>query len=346
MSNPPEPPHHEPVPSESPTSQMPVGDRGQAAQEQRTAPIEQRTTPIPSGPGPVPSAAGPVPSAPGPFPGPPPGPPGPPPAGPPPGWQDVTEPIDTEQHHAGFFRDPLALVLAAVTVVALTVAGLIGVELVARHIADAKVADATECVIHDGAKASFGIAPPFLWQHITGHYTNISIRTAGNQIKEAKEMKADLHISDVRLHSTATSGGTIGALDATITWPTPGIKETIGSTIPLFGGLITDVSTNAGDGTVSLKGPFGLAGVTVKPQVVDGKLSLAVESLTGLGGMTFPREAVQPALDAFISTLTSKYPLGIHADSVQVTDAGVVARFSTRNASIPAHSQDPCFAHL
>ena len=35
---------------------------------------------------------------------------------------------------------------------------------------------------------------------------------------------------------------------------------------------------------------------------------------------------MQPALDAFSSQLTKNYPLGIHADSVQVTDSGVVSQ--------------------
>ncbi len=255
-------------------------------------------------------------------------------------------PVHTGHRPARLLRDPLALTLVVITVVALVLAGLIGAELYARHLADDKVAKATECVVHDQASVSFGVAPPFLWQHITGNYTNISIQTAGNQIKEAKEMQADLSISDVRLHSNGDSGGSIGALDATITWPSEGIKETIQDMVPVLGNLISDVSTNPGDGTVELKGAYGLASATVKPQVVNGALSLQVQSLTGLGSMTLPREAIQPALDEFTSKLTKKYPLGIHADSVQVTDGGVVAHFSTRDATIPSHSQDPCFAHL
>ena len=50
-----------------------------------------------------------------------------------------------------------------------------------------------------------------------------------------------------------------------------------------------------------------------------------MQELTGLG-FTLPREAVQPALDAFSSQLTKNYPLGIHADSVQVTDSGVTSQ--------------------
>ena len=79
--------------------------------------------------------------------------------------------------------------------------------------------------------------------------------------------------------------------------------------------------------------------------MVDGGVSLQVQQLTGLG-FTLPREIVQPALDAFSSQLTKDYPLGVHADSIQVTDSGVVSKFSTRNAAIPAGGDNPCFASL
>lgn len=242
-------------------------------------------------------------------------------------------------------RDPLALVLIFVTVIALALAGLIGAELIARRIADNKVAKATECVVHDKASASFGVTPPFLWQHITGNYTNISIHTAGNQVKDAKQMTADLNISDVDLHGSGDSKGTIGALDATLTWPAAGIKETVQSMVPILGNLVSDLKTNSRDGTVELKGAFGLATVVVKPEVVNGGLSLQVQKLTGLGALTLPRESLQPELDRFAAELTKRYPLGLRADSIEVTDTGVVARFSTRNASIP-RGDDPCFANL
>lgn len=270
---------------------------------------------------------------------------------PPPNVQDYPDAPPSEdtvklKRGRRLFRDPVSIVLIVVIVVALVLAGLIGAELYARHVADSKVTAATECVVHDNASVSFGVTPPFLLQHMTGHYTNISIKTAGNQVKDAKLMQAELSISDVRLHSTDNSAGTIGALDATLTWPSKGIKETIQNMVPLLGNLVSDVTTNPGDGTVELKGAFGLATATVKPQVVNNGVSLQVVSLTGLGSMALPRETVQPALDDFTSRLLKKYPLGIHADSIQVTDSGVVGHFSTRDAAMPAHSQDPCFANL
>lgn len=305
---------------------MPVGNR------------EEPTTRIPA-----PPAAAPPPGAPQPpNPAPPAGAPLPP-AGEAP--TTVIEAPAGRQRSTSVLRDPLALVLIIVTVIALALAGLIGAELIARRIADNKVAKATECVVHDKASASFGVTPPFLWQHITGNYTNISIHTAGNQVKDAKQMTADLSISDVDLHGTGDSKGTIGSLQATLTWPSAGIKETVQTMVPLLGNLVSDLNTNSRDGTVELKGAFGLATVVVKPEVVDGGLSLQVQKLTGLGALTLPRESLQPELDRFAKELTKRYPLGLRADSIQVTDTGVVARFSTRNASIP-RSDDPCFANL
>ena len=42
--------------------------------------------------------------------------------------------------------------------------------------------------------------------------------TAGNQIRDAKGMKIDININDVQLNGPQDSKGTIGSLDATITW--------------------------------------------------------------------------------------------------------------------------------
>jgi hypothetical protein len=239
-------------------------------------------------------------------------------------------------------RDPMSIILVLVIVVALVAAGVVGAELYARGRADDVVARAVSCVVQDSAKVSFG-ASPFLWQHITGHYGNISISTAGNQIRDAKGMKADITIDDVRLEDKGNTKGTIGALDATINWTAEGIKETIQNSIPLVGSFVTSVSANPSDGTIELNAALG--DIITKPQVVDGGISLQVQELTGLG-FTLPREAVQPALDAFSSQLTKNYPLGIHADSVTVTDSGVIAKFSTRNATMPAGQQDPCFAGI
>jgi hypothetical protein len=274
--------------------------------------------------------------------GPPPGQPAPPSAAPP-----QAAPPQKDSSLLGriknLFRDPLSIVLVVVIVIALVAAGLLAGELYARSRADSVVAQATECVTQDSASVSFGALPPFLMQHVSGHYTNIHIETAGNQIRQAKGMKVNVVIKDVRLEDTATSGGSIGSLVANVTWSSQGIKETIQNAIPLVGSFVTGVTTNPSAGTIELQGALG--NITAKPAVVDNGISLQVTELTGLG-FALPRETVQPALDAFSAQLTKNYPLGIHADSVQVTDTGVVSQFSTQNATIPKQNEYPCFANL
>jgi hypothetical protein len=242
-------------------------------------------------------------------------------------------------------RDPLSLVLICVIVVSLVVAGLIGGELYARHVADTKVAEAVACELQDRATASFGVAPLLLWQLATQHFTNISVSTAGNQIREAKGMKIDLNIKDVKLGSNPSSKGTIGSLDAIITWTSDGIKESVQNAIPVLGPFVTNsVTTHPADGTIELKGM--LDNITTKPVVSGNGIQLQIQSFNALG-FTMPRESVQSTLDAYTAKLTGNYPLGIHADSVQVTPTGVTSHFSTQNAAIPAgDNNDSCFANI
>ena len=265
-------------------------------------------------------------------------------AGPPP-TDAAAGPVQPERRSR--LGDPLSIVLILVIVAALVVAGLIGAEIYARHVAVDKVSAAAQCVTEDKADVSFSAMPPFLWQHMNGHYDNITITTAGNQIKNAKGMKADVVINDVDLHGDDSSKGTIGALDATITWTSDGIQKTVQDALPVVGSFLGDVKTNPSDGTIELHGTFG--DIVAKPQVTNNKLTLQMVSLSVLdilGGFTLPKESVQPTLDTLTDKLANDLPLGIRADSIQVTDSGVVGHFSTRNAKIPKATEDPCFANL
>ena len=127
-----------------------------------------------------------------------------------------------------FFSDPLSIVLVVVIVVALVFAGLLGAELYARNRADTVVAAVVECVVQDDATVSFGVLPPFLCSTSTGHYSNIHITTAGNQVRDAKGMKANLDIDDVRLHGRPPPPAARSApWSPTSTWTSDGIKQTI-----------------------------------------------------------------------------------------------------------------------
>lgn len=114
--------------------------------------------------------------------------------------------------------------------------------------------------------------------------------------------------------------------------------------IPILGAFVTSsVVTHPADGTVELKGL--LNNITAKPIVAGKGLELQIINFNTLG-FSLPKETVQSTLNEFTSNLTKNYPLGIHADSVQVTSTGVVSRFSTRDAAIPTGIQNPCFSHI
>lgn len=241
----------------------------------------------------------------------------------------------------------MALVLGIVLVVVL--AFLVGAELFVRHLAGSKLASAVACEVQDSATASFASVPPMLWQYTSSHYPDISVQTAGNQVRGAKGMKVHIDIKNLRLSDTNNSKGTIGALNGTITWSSDGIKASIQDAIPVLGSFVTSkVTTNTGDGTIQLKGFVDSA--TLKPQIANNGLSLQVVSLTALGSK-MSTDNVQKNLDSLTSKATQNYPLGIHADSVKVTDTGVEATFSTTNATIPASSSSSqtgqdCFSGL
>jgi hypothetical protein len=230
--------------------------------------------------------------------------------------------------------------LIAVIVVALVAGGLAGGELYARSRADSILTEVAECVVEDKANISFGVNPPFLWQHMTGDYTNISVTTAGDRVQGANGMTAEVTLKDVRLQDSADSKGTIGSLNATLSWKSAGIKDTLAANLPGVGSLITGVTTDSAAGTIIVDA--GDNSVTAKPVVTDGDLNLEVLEVTG----PLPKDAVQSALNELTKKLNDNYPLGIHADSVEVTGTGVVGKFSSQNASIPKEDANPCFARL
>ncbi len=231
-------------------------------------------------------------------------------------------------------------------VLAVVVALVIGAELLIRHLAGNKVASAVACEVEDSATVSFAAMPPMLWQYLSDSYPSISVRTAGNQVRSAKGMKVSIDIKDLRLSDSGNSKGTIGSLNGTITWSSDGIKQSVQDAIPVLGSFVTSkVTTNPGDGTIELKGM--LDSVTVKPHIVNNGLSLQVVNLTALGSK-MSTDTVQSNLDSLTSKATQNYPVGIHADTVKVTDSGLEATFSTTNASIPASSSNgqDCFSGL
>ena len=238
-------------------------------------------------------------------------------------------------------RNRQTVVLTAIIVVAALLGGLAGAELYARNRADSVLSAITDCLVEDTADVSFAVNPPFLWQYLTDRYADISVITTGDRVQEARGMTADVTLSDITLQESAEAKGTIGSITATLSWTADGIRQTVADNLPVVGDLVTSVSTDAAAGTLVMSATGGTS-ITAEPQVRDGNLELDVLDVTG----PFGRDAVQTALDNLTTTLNDNYPLGIKADSVEVTDGGVIGTFSSTDAAIPTGDSDACFADL
>lgn len=240
-------------------------------------------------------------------------------------------------------RDYKSLVLIAVIVVAVFLAAVLGIELYARKRTSSEVNAATSCLIQDGATASFGPMPLVL-QYLGDHVDKLTIKTAGNQIAQAKKMTVAITVSDVSLKKTADSMGTIGRLDVEVTWPTTGITESARALVPgSLGSMVDNVTTSESTGEVTLKALGGLASITTKPVIENGMVTLQSENVSAFIGL--PREIVQPALDTFSKGLVGEYPMGLKAQEVKVTNDGISVKLSSTDQPMKP-STEPCLQNL
>ncbi len=256
-------------------------------------------------------------------------------------------------------RKPLSILLIFVIVLAFAAAGLLGAEFYARTVAVEKVQAAAACFIEDSedtVDVSFDTSPPVLLQYMNDKYSGFRITTHGTHIRSAQGMTANIAVEDLDLNGDATKKGTVGAIDATITWTAEGMRESanvalqaaideyIGDSIFSFvqdwiptDQLVTSVNTDPSTGVVTLEGVLGTT-ISVKPEATaDGGIQLAIQpdSFKLGGGLDLPQDDLQKKLDEMTGKLTDN-KFNIRADSLEVSDDGVVAKFSANNVDIPA----------
>lgn len=272
----------------------------------------------------------------------------PPPGGyPPPGGQSApyagapgAPPPEADKPRKSGLKSPRAIILIVIIVLALIFGLAAGAELIARWRAASVLDSVVNCITQDDSDVSFSTTPPFLYQYLTSDYAQISVETSGAKIREAEGMKADVTLSDIRLEDSGDSQGTIGSINATISWTSEGIQKSLADNVPLIGGSIDKVTTDASAGTISIEA-FGST-FSAKPTVVNGALSMDLVDVD--------IDLVKTTIDDLMEKLKDNYPLGIKADSVKVTDTGVEAQFSSQNATIPkgegGSDLDKCFENV
>ncbi|MEU1999224.1 DUF2993 domain-containing protein [Nocardia gamkensis] len=207
--------------------------------------------------------------------------------------------------------------LIALTVVAVLLATiLVGGEAYARHTVSKCISSQFEKEM--GSKIDVGFGPkPMLITWIDGKVPSVRVNSDDTKFGPAVGMVVHAVFRDVDLADHG--GGEIGSSSADVTWSNEGIKETLGS-------MVSDVSSSASTGLLTLSVLGGLAQLQLKPQIVNG--AVQVETMSAeLLGMGLPADLVQSIVDLFTQSLQS-YPLGMSATELQVTDSGVAVHLS------------------
>ena len=236
---------------------------------------------------------------------------------------------------------PTSILLIAVIAVALACAPLLAGELCMRYSLHAMFKAMVKCMVEDDANVSITTAPPLLIQAVNGHYTDITIATAGNQVRSAKGMRIVVDIKDLRLAGNHASEATIGSLNATMQWSDNGMEQTARQAFPLLGGFFSGVSTDPSTGTIALESELGT--VTAQPTLAGGSVHLQIKSLTA-PGLALPTYGLQSVLDSFAADVKKELPTGLRADDLKITNSGVAAHFSASNVSIRATERHSCLS--
>ena len=164
-----------------------------------------------------------------------------------------------------------------------------------------------------GSNVSVGLGPrPVLLTGLDHRLQSVNIDSDDAKFGPATDMKVHVQLDDIRMKDDG--GADVGSSSAHATWSDQGIAETLG-------GLVSEVRSNPGAGTLDAKVLGGLAGLQVKPHIVGDKIEVSTQSAQ-LFGMGLPTDLV----DGIVQTMTESlqtYPLDMKPTEVKVTDQGI-----------------------
>ena len=216
-------------------------------------------------------------------------------------------------------RKRTRLVTIAVVLVAALVAVLVGAEVYVRNRATTCLAQSFESELGTGVDVDLSWKPVLL-QLADRQVPSVTLDSDDTAFGPAKEMQVHAVVRNVDLRDIAEGAGTVGSSSAEVNWPTSGILATVQS--QSVGALISNVTANPDAGTLTfVVGGDGLAELTVRPTVADGKVAVQTVDASVLG-FGLPNSLV----DGIVESLTAglqQYPLGMTATSVSVTDSGI-----------------------
>ncbi|MGW5571796.1 LmeA family phospholipid-binding protein [Nocardia thailandica] len=210
------------------------------------------------------------------------------------------------------------LVIALAVIAVLLVAAVGGTEAYARHQISSCISSQFEREMGSSIDVGFG-PKPMLITYLDGTVGSMTVDSKDNKFGPAVGMDVHAEFTDIELHDRGRDGATIGSSSAEVTWANSGIAQTLG-------GMVSNVTSSASSGMLTMDVLGGLAQLQVQPTVVGGNINVETKSAQLLG-IGLPTDLVQGIVDTFTASLQS-YPLGLKATEVKVTDNGVTVHLS------------------
>ncbi|MVU77259.1 DUF2993 domain-containing protein [Nocardia sp. ET3-3] len=221
-------------------------------------------------------------------------------------------------------RLPTAIAVLGV-VVLVAVAGTAAAEIYYRHRVEGCIAAQTEQQLGD-VSAHFGLRP-LLLTRLDNRIPTLTVDTDNAHFGPAINMTVHARLNDIHLQDSGRTA-TIGSTSAEAIWSDQAITQTLH-------GLASDVTSNAGTGTVSMTVLGGLAHFEVRPQVVDHTIQINTVSSRGL-----PSGLVDDIMGVLTQSLQT-LPLDTKADSLTVTNTGISVKLGGGQTTLHG-SGDSC----
>ncbi|EFV12397.1 LmeA family phospholipid-binding protein [Segniliparus rugosus] len=255
-------------------------------------------------------------------------------------------------------------VLSLVVLLLLGVVGVLGGELVARHLLAVCADEAAENVLHTKAKVDYDHSK-FLLASLLDHeipYLSVDAKNSAVdkydrngevQLKEAiKGLDIIAHLEDVHV---TKGGGSVGHMTTQVTWTAEGIRQTLAnrdlkdpgqteSPITSVNSVKLDPEHNQFD--IDVNGKIGIlqarAVIIVQPEVdKQHNLQIRIKSIDlpeahnfiGFDVSGFANSIARPAIEQVAKKVAS-YPMGLKAKSVQVKQDSIVFQFYADDAPL------------
>nr|WP_067543544.1 DUF2993 domain-containing protein [Nocardia crassostreae] len=223
-------------------------------------------------------------------------------------------------------RGKRTLLIVAIVLALVAVAGLAGGEAYARRSVENCITSQFEAEMGSQIDVSFGWKP-LLITMFDGKVGKVTVDSDDTKFGPAVGMVVHATFNDIEVKDQGRQGGSIGSSTADVTWSNDGITKTLG-------GLVSSTTSDPAAGTLNFAVLGGIAELQVKPQIVGDKVEVETMSASLLG-FGLPTDLVSGIVDLLSQSLQS-YPFDMKPTQVKVTQDGLAVTLAGERSELPA----------